>query len=163
MSDFIAFSLHGRNLRYYSVDRIDREFRGKADDWRPVSMCNCGIYKKFSFVVDKKMIAMLLHRVVYFVHNPNWNIYDGSRNNQIDHRVHRVGEPLDNSITNLRVVSNQQNAFNTNAKGYCFNKKRNKYQAQIGVNGKQTYIGSYETAEQARNAYLELKKSYHII
>jgi hypothetical protein len=162
MAEFIAFNLYGRKLRFYSVDRIDMEFRGIANDWRPVSICNCGIYKKFQFVVDKKIIAMYLHRVIYYAYNQDWNIYDTSKNNKIDHRVHRVGEPLDNSITNLRVVSNQQNAFNTNAKGYCFN-KRNKYQAQIGVNGKQTNLGSYDTADEARNAYLEAKKSYHII
>jgi len=163
MADYIEFKLHGRNCRFYSVDRIDMEFRGNADDWRPIKFSNSNIYKKFGFKVDGKKYQMLLHRVVYFVHHPDWDIYDSSRNNSIDHINHESGVPLDNSITNLRVVNHQQNQFNRNVKGYTFDKKRNKYESKIYVNGKNKHLGYYDTAEQARNAYLEAKKIYHII
>jgi hypothetical protein len=163
MVEFIAFNLYGRKLRYYSVDRIDMEFREIADDWRPVSIQTCGNYKQIQFNVDGKYTHLYLHRVIYYAYNQDWNIYDSSKNNTIDHRIHEVGVPLDNSITNLRVVNNQQNHFNRNAKGYYFNKKNNKYKSQIGVNGETIYLGYYDTIDEARNAYLEAKKSYHII
>ncbi len=163
MAEFIAFNLYGRKLRYYSVDRIDSEYRGKADDWRPVGIYNIGNYKRIQLRVDGKQNNVYLHRAIYYAHNQSWNIYDDPRNNVIDHRVHIDGEPLDNSITNLRAVNQRQNLYNMNCKGYCFDKRANKYIAQIAVNGKKKYIGSYDTADEARNAYLEAKKSYHIL
>jgi len=42
-----------------------------------------------------------------------------------------------------------------NAKGYCFDKAKGKYRAQISINGKNKYLGLYNTPEQARAAYLE--------
>jgi hypothetical protein len=80
---------------------------------------------------------------------------------QIDHID---GNPLNNSISNLRPVNNQQNHFNlTRAKGYCFNKKRGRYQSRIKINNKEIFLGLYETEQEARQAYLEAKKIYHII
>jgi len=164
MAEFIAFNLHGRKLRYYSVERIDSEFRGVADDWRPVGITKrSDIYKHIQFNVDGKRHSILLHRIIYYAHNQDWDIYNTSTNNSIDHIHHEVGEPLDNSITNLRVVNHQQNQFNTNAKGYYFNKIAKKYQSRITINGKTNHIGYYDTADEAHNAYLEAKKSYHII
>ena len=66
-------------------------------------------------------------------------------------------------MNNLRIVSQQENSFNTNAKGYSFDKSRNKYQAIIGINGKNIHLGRFDTEEEARNAYLEAKEKYHII
>jgi len=164
MAEYIPFELHERNFRYYSVDRIDMEYQNITGNWRPVSISNRkDIYKRIQFSVGGKQFGMLLHRVVYFVHHQDWDIYNTSRNNSIDHIHHEVGVPLDNSITNLRVVNNQQNLFNTNAKGYCFHKASNKYESKIGLNGKKIHLGLFDTADEARNAYLEAKKVYHII
>ena len=163
MAECTEFKLYGRNCRFYSVDRIDMEFRNITGNWRPVKFTNLKIYKCIKFNVDGKQFGMLLHRVVYFAHNQDWNIYDGSTNNSIDHINHEAGVPLDNSITNLRVVNNQQNQFNTNAKGYSFNKNRNKYEAKIRINGKLIHLGYYDTTDEARNAYLDAKKIYHLI
>ena len=79
-------------------------------------------------------------------------------NQKIDH-IDRNRQ--NNNLNNLRVVSHQKNSFNTYAKGYS--KLRNKFQAQIGINGKHIYLGTFITEEEARNAYLEAKKIYHII
>ena len=164
MAEYIAFTLHGRNFRCYSPERIDCEFVGKNNTyWRQVKFSNHNIYKKIGFRVGGKRFSMLLHRVIYYAHNLNWYIYDTSSNNYIDHSCHQDGVPLVNSITNLRVVNQQQNMFNMNCKGYTFDKECNKYRSRIGVNGKKKHLGYYDTAEQARNAYLEAKKVHHII
>ncbi len=69
----------------------------------------------------------------------------------------------DNRISNLRILTNQQNQFNTNAKGYCWHKQNQKWQSQIMVNGKLIYLGSFNTEEEARQSYLKAKEKLHII
>jgi hypothetical protein len=77
---------------------------------------------------------------------------------QIDH-IDR--NRLNNHISNLRVVTNQQNQFNRDAKGYTWNKKANKWHSSIALNGKKIYLGLFDNEDDARNAYLEAKKIYH--
>ena len=80
---------------------------------------------------------------------------------QSDHINHRT---LDNRILNLRIVTIQQNQWNQeNPKGYYWNKLRKKFEAFIKLNGKSIYLGGFETATKARNAYLKAKKRYHKI
>ena len=101
----------------------------------------------------------LYHRVVYFIHNQKWEIHDTSRENLIDH-IDR--DKLNNNIENLRVVTNQQNQWNTDCKGYYFKKASGKYQAQIMVNGKMKYLGLFVNEDDARTAYLNAKAIYHV-
>jgi len=103
------------------------------------------------------------HRVVYKVCNPDWDITDSSRENEIDHIW--GARPLDNRIENLRVLSHNKNMKNNLhwVKGYCYNKKANKYQAYIKIDGKQTHIGLHDTPEEAKAAYLEAKAIHHKI
>ena len=103
----------------------------------------------------------LYHRVVYKVCNPDWDISDISSENQIDHIC--GARPLDNRIENLRVLNNQQNTCNNLhwVKGYSYDKRRNKYRAQIKINGKDIFLGHYDTPEEAREAYLNAKKIHH--
>jgi hypothetical protein len=98
------------------------------------------------------------HRIVYWLNNENWDIEDNSMNNYIDHIDNCKSN---NELSNLRCVSHQHNLFNQNALGYSLQGK--KYVSRLCVNGKFIYLGSHETEEQARDAYLEGKKKYHII
>jgi hypothetical protein len=68
-----------------------------------------------------------------------------------------------NKINNLRSVTHQQNNFNNTGKGYYFNNKLNKYQSQISINYETKYLGRFNTEQEARQAYLDAKKIYHII
>ena len=69
----------------------------------------------------------------------------------------------DNRICNLRPVTNQQNAFNVNAKGYTWDKFTNKWRSQIMLNGKNICLGRYKIEEDARQAYIFGKEKYHIL
>ena len=70
----------------------------------------------------------------------------------------------DNRLINLRLVTRQENGFNRpTTKGYYWLKCARKYKACIVVNGKQIYLGLYDTAEEARQAYLDAKETYHTI
>ena len=76
---------------------------------------------------------------------------------------HKDINKSNNKIDNLRIISSQQNSFNKNSKGYCFDKSRNKWLSKIKLNGKTIYLGRYNTEEEARQAYLNAKKNYHQI
>ena len=99
-----------------------------------------------------------LSRVVYKAHHPEWDITDTSKNNFIDHKN---TNPLDNRIENLRILTHQQNQWNTNAKGYTWHKKANKWEAQIAINYKSKSLGYFTEEADARQAYLNAKELYH--
>jgi len=115
-------------------------------------------YESYKFNINHKQY--ILSRVVYKAHNNEWDITDTSNTNLIDHINNNS---LDNRIENLRILTNQQNQWNTNAKGYCLSKRSNKWRAKIQVNGKTKYLGLFTEEADARNAYLEAKEKYHII
>lgn len=76
---------------------------------------------------------------------------------------HINGIKDDNRLCNLRSVTLQQNQWNTKTKGYCWDKKYNKWRSQIKMNYKQIHLGYFDNEEDARQAYLEAKEKYHII
>ena len=120
------------------------------------SINKCSGYRQIR--INKKNYAY--HRIMYKIHNHEWDITDVSPNNYIDH-IDR--DKLNNNIDNLRVVSARQNQFNTNCKGYYWHNKSNKWRAQLQVNGKTNHLGLFDVEQDARNAYLAAKKIYHII
>ncbi|KKL69534.1 hypothetical protein LCGC14_2113970 [marine sediment metagenome] len=80
---------------------------------------------------------------------------------QGDHINHNT---LDNRISNLRVVTQNQNQWNRkNPKGYCWDESIKKYMARIRLNGKSIYLGHFCTPEEAHRMYLNAKKLYHKI
>ena len=84
--------------------------------------------------------------------------------NKKHHIDHIDGNRLNNNVLNLRIVSQQQNNWNqTNAKGYCWHKRRQQYQAYINLNNKPIHLGYFITEEEARQAYLNAKLIYHKI
>ena len=99
--------------------------------------------------IDKRMYA--LHQVVFALHH-------GHIPKEIDH-VNRNKQ--DNRIENLRACDSSLNKGNigllrSNRSGYrgvSLNTRTQKYHAQIKINGKQTYIGRFDTAENAARAY----------
>ena len=100
-----------------------------------------------------------LHRVCYYAHNPEWDIYDNSDSNMIDHKDK---DKQNNHISNLRIATgaqNQQNRLNT--KGYSYHIGHKRFEAHIRLNGELIGLGGFENEEDARNAYLEAKAKYH--
>jgi len=103
--------------------------------------------------IDGKMY--LSHRLIYIYHNGE--IADGLHIDHIDR------DKLNNNIENLRLVTIQENQFNTDAKGYYFHKPSNKFMAHIKVHQKLINLGYFDTAEEARATYLKAKSELHII
>ena len=160
----MEFLLYERKFKLIDDELFSFHKRGgtnQIERWYKIKLSLDHGYKKFSFNVEGKNRNFYFHRVVYYAHNNEWNLFDSSMENFIDHID---GTRTNNHISNLRNVTNQENQFNRKkAKGYYFNKAKGKYQAQIQLNGKRIYIGRYDTETKAKEAYLKKKEELHII
>ena len=107
---YIEFEINGVKLK---LDKYELYYwfyktgRGKLKNpyWKKKKLANCDGYLTTS--INNKMFRF--NRIVYFAHNPDWDMYDISRNNSIDH-IDR--DKLNNNISNLRVVNNRENNLN---------------------------------------------------
>jgi len=158
----MEFVLHGIKFNYEYGNVYQLYEYKKGHEWKERKIKKCHGYYYIQFGVNKKRYSFKLHRVVYWLHNPDWDIMDSSiKNNSIDHID---GNQLNNNIENLRLVTHQENHFNqTRSKGYSWDKNKKKWKPQIMLNGKNKYLGYFDNEVDARNCYLEAKKKYHII
>lgn len=87
-------------------------------------------------------------------------------NFQVDHIN---GNGLDNRRENLRVVTDSQNTQNqrikssnkSGYKGVFWHKQRNKWVAQIGIENRQIYLGSFSNIEEAVLEYEKASEKLH--
>jgi len=158
----MEFELHGVKFKYEDGEVYRLYHLKKGDEWKQINtIFNIQYYEYFRFLNKKKRYEIKMHRLIYWLHNPDWDIFDSSKDNLIDHID---GNPKNNNIENLRVVTNQQNCFNRKkAKGCCWNKQKQKWCAYIRVNKKLKHLGGFELQEDAHQAYLDAKEIYHII
>lgn len=89
------------------------------------------------------------HRLAWFYVHGVWPT------NEIDH-INR--NKSDNRIENLRDVTRTVNQRNLPVWGIVpfrgVRTSKNRFQAQISINGRSKYLGSYKTAEAAHEAFL---------
>ena len=111
------------------------------------------------FCVNSKAKTLMIHRLVAdaFIGDSN-----GRQVNHIDENK------LNNNASNLEYVSGRENIqkyystrINKSKKlGATYNKATKKWRSFIRVNGKQIYLGAFETELDASNMYLETVKKY---
>lgn len=101
----------------------------------------------------------LAHRVAWLMVHGNWPA------NLIDHVN---GDPSDNRIENLREADKRLNAENrrhaqsNNSSGMLGVKHQHgKYQAVIRGAGVTTHLGTFDTPDEAHQAYLTAKRELH--
>lgn len=136
-----------------------RDYKTKESHWfklKPIYVIQNG-YEKYTVCVGSKNYHY--SRVLFKLYNPDWDITDTSDSNLIDH-INK--DSLDNRIENLRIVTHQQNMWNTNARG-TYQTGSGKWIAQLRLNG-ECYNGKSRVTEtEAYEDYLNLKAKYHIL
>ena len=133
-----------------AVIDIDDYERVKNHRWS-----RCGGYFLTGFISNWKYKTVSLHRFII----GEENIPEGM---QVDH-INR--NKLDNRKCNLRVVTRQQNALNTDAKflyGVAgISKINEKWIATIYVMGNAIKLGSFDTLEEAKKTRLDAELKYY--
>lgn len=102
------------------------------------------------------------HRILYMLYH-NTIIPDGL---EVDHEDENK---LNNTFKNLRLATNGQNKCNiskrkdntTGYKGVSFDKYRKKFESRIRFGGKKEFLGRFDTAEDAYEAYKAASVKYH--
>lgn len=93
----------------------------------------------------------------FFIHRLVMLAFNGESDLQVDHIN---GNKKDNTLLNLQYVTNRENCtlhqINKGAfKGFSFDKRRNKYVAQIYHNKKHIFLGYFNNSELAKQAYFK--------
>ena len=98
-------------------------------------------------------VKLMAHRVIYALKVGKWP--DGD----VDHID---GNCRNNHPDNLREVTKSVNQHNQRrAKGFTWNVKANKFYVKLKVLGATYWVGAYDTALDARAAYLKAKMKVH--
>lgn len=119
--------------------------------------CSNTIYAKRGCKVRGKSHSVLMHR----------EIMDAPTGMEVDHIN---GNGLDNRKCNLRLATSSQNKRNqrkqrrktsSKYKGVYWHKRDKVWMVRIQAEGKEKYIGSYKTEQEAALAYNEAALKYH--
>lgn len=104
-------------------------------------------------------IAYLEHRLIWAWHG----------NEAVDCLDHINGNCLDNRIENLRPATQHENMRNSRkrkdntsgVKGVHWSNSKHKWRVVIGLNDKQTYVGSFKCLDAAKEAATNFRLSNH--
>lgn len=120
------------------------------------------------WVNNKGYLRTGIKRKEYMIHRLAWlYVYGVMPKNQIDHIN---GVRSDNRICNLRESTNAENQQNqrkpksNNQSGFLgvlMCKRDGNFKARIGINGEYKWLGIFNTAIEAHEAYLEEKRKLH--
>ena len=89
------------------------------------------------------------HRIIWAMHN---GLIPG--NLDIDHIDRNTGN---NRLENLRLATRSLNNINKNSKGVTYDKTRNKWKAQLTINGKCILNKRFDSYEEALIHYKKIK------
>ena len=135
---------------------------------------NYGRIKSMGFVLkcgsikDNRIMALRLHRgyqtvilslngvqKAHSVHRIACIAFSGQSGKIVDHID---GNKSNNNISNLRFVTQRENVHfaargSSKYPGVHWNKYSNTWQSRIDIDKKKTYLGSFKSEEEARNAF----------
>jgi hypothetical protein len=141
---------------FASVDDDDFEELSKFK-WYASKDRNSYYARRTEYLPDGKQKTVWMHRQILSLADSNI------------HCDHIDGDGLNNQKFNLRPCLPGQNRLNarrrkdsgTGAKGVIRMRRSTKFYAQTGHEGKRISLGSFETLDEARNAYNEAAKKVH--
>jgi len=151
---FYQISNLGQIKSLDKISSIGRKVKGKILKLQ----INSSGYYSISLCKDNKVSTKMIHQLVaiaFLKHNPNGlNLVV----NHIDFNK------LNNSVSNLEIITNRENTNRTHLKsisdfvGVTWNKQMKKWQSQIFINGKNKYLGSFDSEKEASEAYNNIKR-----
>lgn len=96
---------------------------------------------------------------MYYAHRIIYAMFNGAipEGTVVDH-INR--QPSDNRVENLRAITHQENLFNT-SKVSAYRSASGAWWSRIGKNGKNIYLGSFDTKTKAEAAYKKAKATLH--
>jgi hypothetical protein len=130
--------------------------RGKCAAGRNITCINSSGY----IIVRLDNVLMRAHRVAWAITHDEWP------NGEIDHIN---GNPSDNRLNNLRAAKRLENMKNvkkpitnkSGLKGVSWHNRGRSWQAHIRADGKNYYLGLFETKEEAHEAYKKAADKLH--
>lgn len=135
--------------REFAPKNVNSRFAGKL-----AGVCGSNGYKMVSVKYCGKQVKLLVHRVIYYMHNPD---FDQSK--LIDHIDHNSSN---NTVENLRIADHSINMKNRDATRssksghkniFKIGKKLKPWVVQISVQQyKRFHVGSFATLEEALEA-----------
>jgi len=143
-----------RDRQWFTSDRVWKIWNTKLANQEAFSYINGSGYR-WGRVLGKNYLG---HRIIWFMAYGYWP-------NQIDHID---GDRANNSLHNLRDVTNQINSMNikipsSNTSGHigvCWDKSRNKWLAHITVDKKLKNLGRFINKEDAVKVRKEAEEKY---
>jgi len=126
------------------------------EDYEKIRGCKW-FFNAVGYCYCEKLRTPIAH--VILNHEPNNKIL-------IDHKNRNK---LDNRKSNLRLCNKSQNAINSKirvdntsgVRGVYWNNQKNKWQAQIGINGKVINLGRFKNKKDAAKARKNAETKYH--
>ena len=160
-----VFIKNGENMEVLTYSRINKngrliEFTYSECDRELVESYTWGYRRKdylgTSITIDKKEYKKFLHRLI--MGEPEGMMVD-----------HIDGNPKNNTRENLRICTRSQNGMNCNkrshnksgTKGVNWHKASNKWVAQIRINKKVTYLGTFGNIEDAIKVRQDAEEKYY--
>ena len=161
--DYRVMVLNDTTIKVFRDGRIHTLFKYKdgREKWtdRVFTLSQKG-YFRVSIGSKKNKRAHLAHNVITLCY-----LGEKPQGYQTDH-INSIR--TDNRLENLQYITQQQNIHKIktkdgrNVKGYYLH-KNGTYKAQIKVDYKSINLGTYDTEEEARQAYIDGKLKYHNI
>lgn len=135
--------------------------------WRTLKGSRCPVDRPAGYVNPEGYRYIGIDRRVYLAHHLGWLYAHGVwPSRRLDHRN---GRPDDNRIANLREDLSNRNQQNTgtgprrnNSHGFLgVERHRRRWMARITADGKRHNLGTFDTPEEAHDAYIAAKRRLH--
>jgi hypothetical protein len=145
---------------YIEVDIIG--FFGEAKGKTYLSLNRLDIVEKYKFHLRGNYIGITVNGNVGYLHK---FLMNPEESEVVDH-INR--NPFDNRDENLRVCTQSENVINrglqknntSGVRGVAYDKSRDRWIAQIGINNKNIYLGSFANKDDAIKARLIAEEKY---
>lgn len=111
-------------------------------------------------------VQVIIDRIPYLAHRLIWKMMTGNDPNEVDHMD---GDPSNNAWSNLRLATSAENNRNrrigsrnkSGVKGVCWEAKRRKWRATVGIGGKLEWIRRFDDLAEAEQQVAEARARLH--